>query len=140
MPKLPSMVSAPTARARYSPCRRAARAASRSPEPRACETRMEMAIENPRPTINGTYKILLAKVAAANGNTPSRPTMSVSAREIKIWLIWPAASGSARAAVRRPSRPRRSRVLPVVEDCMAGVKVVDARNNYSQSESNLSLA
>jgi len=31
-------------------------------------------------------------------------------------------------------------VRPVVEGCMAGVKVVDARNNYSQSESNLSLA
>ena len=62
--------------------------------------------------MNGTYKTLLAKVAAANGTTPSRPTMSVSAREINIWLIWPAASGSASATVSRPSRPRRSRVRP----------------------------
>ena len=75
MPKLPSTVSAPTAKAIYNPCRRADRAASRSPEPRACETRTEMAVENPRPTMNGTYKTLLAKVAAANGTTPSRPTM-----------------------------------------------------------------
>ncbi len=85
--------------------------------------------------MNGTYKILLAKVAAANGSTPSRPTMSVSAREMKIWLIWPAASGNARAAVRRPSRPKRSRMHSDVKDCMAGVKVVDARNNYSLSRS-----
>ena len=41
---------------------------------------------------------------AANHTSPSRPTMSVSAREINIWLISPAASGSARATVNRPSR------------------------------------
>jgi hypothetical protein len=90
--------------------------------------------------MNGTYRTLLAKVAAANGTTPSRPTMSVSAREINIWLIWPAASGSASATVRRTSRPKCRRIVPDLKDCMAGVKVVDPRNNYSRRRSNLSLA
>jgi hypothetical protein len=71
------------------------------PPPNACDAQTLTEESNPNPKTIGTASTVLAKAHAANGTTPTWPTIIVSAHPMSICPTKPAMMGDANESVRR---------------------------------------